>query len=458
MKSTFISWFFFPSTVLTSLARTQAGARTSWPEHQTDCFNMFNATPPNSSTIPANISTVTDIPKVFSTQIDILLKVLYIIVTLAGITGNCLIIFLVTTKRVNQSAFNILLTNLSFADLAANISLYPYVFIDIKGFDVSKSTGTVICNFTIGLQLFFTCASVSLLTLTIISLNRYISINYPLKFAWQHGKRGSKITIICSWIFALITICPNFVSFTYMKDWGICKREWPSGINGQLYSILTAFLGLVVPATVLIYTFCATVKNLRTKVEDLQFASAVRQKSRKRTMFLLGWLVIIFCVCWSPFFIYWILSRSANVFDKGNVGDYQRMRVIRWTILIASLNTVADPFLYGLFSEQFRRALKMLLRNSTITTASTSGSLTTSLSLFPKLIPRKISEPSCYSVQAIDKEVSESLTPKSIQTIARIRENQRIKNFQITTTAMPLHVMIPASMSSFDDDIRSVVV
>ncbi len=213
-----------------------------------------------------------------------------------------------------------------------------------------------------------------------------------------------------------------------MKEWGICKREWPSAINGTFYSAITAVLALIVPVFVLFYTFIATVKNLRNKVQDAQFAHEIHQRSRRRTIRLLGWLIIVFCVCWAPFWIYWILSRSANVFDMGNLGDYQRMRVIRVTILVAAMNATADPLLYGLLGEQFRGAIRSMLwpRRQRREGTGSSRVRSTSFSVLASNRANIASEPSCYSIKALDEEVAGKLTPKSSKVMAHIRQTNEV--------------------------------
>eukprot|EP00794_Sanderia_malayensis_P018288 gene18286-20111_t len=379
---------------------------------------MLNTSTVNNTAITTvlQVTTQANIPEIFPSFVEAILNFFYVVVSLIGIVGNSLIIYLIATKKVNRTAFNILLTNLSVADLIASISLYPYVFISLKGHDVSNVVGTIFCDFTVGLALFFICASVSLLSLTIISINRFICINYPLKFVWHQGVTSSKILVVASWFIAVCSILPVLASFKYNKDWGICEREWPEIIDGQLYSIITTILGFGVPVTVLFYTFIVTLKNMRIKVNDLQLSHQLNRRSRKKTIRLLGWLIIVFCACWAPFWIYWILSRSTRIFDEGNLGDYQRMRAIRFTVLIASINSSADPFLYGLFGEQFKGALRMLFRSTRIRQRYSSSRKTTmaTLPVVTEGTRHHIAkEPSSYSLKELDEEVTGSLTPRS---------------------------------------------
>lgn len=360
------------------------------------------------------------IPDVFPKHADGFIKGIYVIVTMLGIFGNCIVLILILTKRVEQTTFSILLANLSVADLIADISLYPYVFIDLRGFDVSEQQGRVLCNFTIGLTMFFTCTAVSLLTLTTISINRYICINHPLRFEWQQSKQCVLYFIPFTWVTSILVLTPNYISFVYKKKLGICRRQWPTEINGLLYTIFTSFFGLFVPIIVLLLTFIVTLKNLKTKVYHSSSQPTV-DNSRRKTIRLLGWLIVVFCSCWTPFFIYWCLSRAASIFDQGNNGDYQRMRVIRVTILIAAMNTAIDPLIYALLSGQYRAALRGLVRRAATVAPNNTTATVASFSKSKRDRYLASSEKSSFSTKAIDEEYRDRMKPKSSIVIESFR-------------------------------------
>ena len=376
-----------------------------------------------TTVIPKN--TTVAIPALFSNASEIAIRIIYLLMTFVGIGGNGLIIYLIVSRKVGRTSFNILLTNLSIADLLANIFLYPYIFIDIQGLNISESTGRILCNFTIGLTAFFICCVVSFLTLTIISVNRYICINHPLKFSWQQSKDGSKIFSVITWVVSILVMSPNFFSFVYLKQWGICRREWPAGMNGKLYTLFTALFGLLAPVLVLFYTYIATIKNLRTKVSDTVAVQSIPQNTRRKTVRLLGWLMVVFVLCWSPFFIYWVLSRYANVFSEGNMGDIQRMRAIRLTIIPATLNTIADPILYGLVSEQYRVAVKKFFNMHTPITRSASLTTPMSRSIAVRVRSNTYNEKSSFSIKAIDEEHRSKMTPDSAIVMSHIRSRTK---------------------------------
>ena len=300
--------------------------------------------------------------ELFPIAVDHLMKTLYVLVAVLGILGNGLILYLFASKRVILTPFNILLLNLSLSDMLADISILPYVFISLKSIrSFSQTTANALCTVVMGQMTYWIVTVAALFTLTVISVSRYIFIRYPLKSQSFHKKHASYVVILIIWPGAIAMCMPTFFSFHYNYEYAVCERVWPQGVNGQVYSSITSLLGYIIPILVLIFTFIGTRQYLwLTKTNELvRSSSSIRR--RKTASMLLGALVLAFFVCWSPFFVYWVLSRTATtIFPDGPEGDYSRMRVIVFVVFVSLLNTVADPIIYGLRSEDFRKSLRLM--------------------------------------------------------------------------------------------------
>ena len=388
----------------------------------------------NNSTASNGTGTASGSPQdIFSPSVAILIDSLYIIITLTGFFGNILICYIVLKRKVRRTAFNLLLMNLSFSDLMADIFCYPYIFIDLKKLDGSQRARNAACSLTIGLTPFFICTSVSLMTLAIISINRYIIINHPLKVTWQTSSDGAKFMITATWVLGIIILIPNFFSFEHIEYWGICRRHWPSTINGTVYSTATTVLGLVIPIIIFTFSFIATVKGFRNKIHDQLSAYSNRAKSRKRVILLLGALIAAFFICWGPFFVYWFVSRSTSLFPPGNDGEYERMKFVRITILIALCNTLADPILYAFLSDEYRKVLTQIFGKpgtfrlfSSVRYHGESYALTTLEAGTCTRGSRKHTAdsryPSSSCLKALDEEVKEKLPARSLEAMNIIRQ------------------------------------
>lgn len=303
--------------------------------------------------------------EILPTAVDHLVKFAFVVVAVLGLTGNGFIFYLFASKRVKLTAFNVLLLNLSISDAIADISIWPYVFVDLKSFrGLDQSTADQLCFVTMGQMTYWIATVASLFTLTVISLSRYAFIHRPMKARFFNKRHASLIVVLMIWPVSFSMCLPSLFSLRYNEIYAVCERDWPKGIHGQAYSAITAVLGYVFPAVVMTFTFITTRQQLWLNNNNNIIRSACSVRRRKKASMLLGALVIAFFVCWGPFFVYWILSRTAtSIFPQGPEGDYSRMRTILFVVLISLCNTVADPIIYGLRGEDFRKCL-LEMKNS----------------------------------------------------------------------------------------------
>ena len=326
----------------------------------------------NSSTVSPTTLKLPKNADSFPPAIEYLLITIYVIVVLVGIFGNGLVCYLFASKKVKRKPFNVLLLNLSIADLLADLFVIPYISVNLKLLrHLSSKYANLACAFTIGLTPFWVVTCSSLLSLCFISLTRYLQVKRPVAYTRVTSRRGIAIFIVMSYIIGLGSLAPNLFSFKYEPETGVCHRAWPKGFHGVAYSAATAAVAVVLPTVSMVFTFVSTTRTLwKLSVNEDNDDGSLRQpllastvESRKNAIKLLGGLIIVFIVCWCPFFIYWVLSRAVPpMFSKGVEGDYTRMKVIRLCILAAVCNTIADPLLYVLRIEEFRRGIKDTVR------------------------------------------------------------------------------------------------
>ena len=309
--------------------------------------------------------------------VNIILNVFYIAITLMGICGSSVVCHMFAARKIPHTAFNLLLLNLSIADLFAALFSYPYILVDLKMLrDLSPKNANVACAFTIGQTPFWIAAGVTLYTLAYISLQRYISIRYPLGGTWIKRKSSSARFIIFIWPLSVGILFPNFISFEYDRISAVCKRKWPAAFSGSVFSATTMVLGFIFPISVMLFTFFATMRRLWSKTAVATGRTSGGLQRKRKAAILLAMLILAFFICWGPFFVYWLLSRAfKTMFPVGAKGEYLRMKIIRVTILIALCNTVADPLIYGLRGEEFRKIFQNNLQHFSTLMRSISNSV-----------------------------------------------------------------------------------
>ncbi|XP_065065573.1 QRFP-like peptide receptor [Rhopilema esculentum] len=313
--------------------------------------------------------------EIFTSAEDIVLKTLYVLVSLIDIAGNSVVFYIIYKNKRIQNTVNLLLLNLSFSDIIAGIGVYPYLFINVSDSKDSKSAN-LLCGLKDGLPLFFAATLVNFLTLGILSYSRYILINHPTKHKWRINKHNIKWIAIGTWITGISVLIPNFFSYEYIQEVGICKGYWPKGVSKTAFFAVTVLIP-VVPLVSLMFTYVSTIYTLwfKASTRRLTRSNSVSgvQASRKKVTALLGVLILAFLICWVPFSGLWILSAATQYFPNTTEGDILKQKAVRYMILIAFVNTCLDPVIYAFGNRQIKEGARKTLKTRRTTNVEPSA-------------------------------------------------------------------------------------
>ena len=299
--------------------------------------------------------------QLFDSTLSRAIDTIYVTLSVTDVVCNSLVCLLFYKDKTLRKPFYILLLNLSLADMASALTIQPYIWIDFTAIGDNSAAG-FLCASSVGLLFFMSSGLTNILTLSAITVVRYLGIvrNYQGNVITSN----TIMTVYCvmTWTIGAGTNIPNGLSFQYDKTEAICYRQWPNGINGNLYSMLTTLIFMIIPIFTMIICYIALAVHIwkRSLTEPERNIAAVR--ARKSVAMLVGFLILAFILCWSPFFTIWILGRSLNYFPKGAEGEFERQRWLRVGMIFALFNSVLDPFIYIYSSPEFRKGVGQLVR------------------------------------------------------------------------------------------------
>lgn len=303
--------------------------------------------------------------QVFTTTEDVILKVLYVLISAIGIIGNAVVIFIIGKDKRIQNTVNLLILNLSLSDIVTGIAIYPYLFIKISADDYANDRADMLCALKSGLIPFFAATTVNFMTLGVLSLSRYMLINHPTKVKWRIRKSHVRRISIVTWVIGMAIVAPNTVAFRYVPSTGRCEGYWPAWFNKSVYFSMTVLV-FSVPIASLIFTFASTVYTLwfKASTRRLTRANSVSgvRSSRKKVTILLGALILAFLLSWLPFAVTWVLSAATSFFTASGEDAVKKLRLLHICTLIASSNTCMDPIIYALGNRQIKEGAKTTLR------------------------------------------------------------------------------------------------
>ena len=285
-----------------------------------------------------------------------LIRGLLVLVTLLGIPCNSFILYLFIARKVRLTSFHIQLLQMTIADLLANVSIYPFIAVGAELLPLRKMSqvnANIACSFIVGETPFWIATSVSILTLSFISLTRYLKIQRPTKYYWINSRRGIITILFLIWIPSMLPLM-NFFSFVYDPR-GFCNRVWPKGFDGMLYRRITAALTMVGPTSLMLFTFLSARRILLRRNKNISQSDRGSKKLRN-TVKLLGFLILVYFISWTPYFSYWLLAGILphRIMRKSYLEGY----LIATGWLAGLCNTVANPIIYTLKGEEFRRGIK----------------------------------------------------------------------------------------------------
>ena len=273
------------------------------------------------------------------------LTIVNLLVSPLTIFLNVLVILAVKTTPQLRNKYNALLACLAGTDIMTGALGQP-LFIAELIYRLTGNPASEFCAIPYAARCFTrTSLMSSLLHLTLISLERYISIKFPFKYHDIVTKRRLILSVIVAW--SLLAFPIILLSF-YTND-----------VLRSILLMLTTFPSIFI----LIFCRFATyheAQNQMRKIKTEQISSAAaatflkERKAFKTTTFVIG--VVLLCYLPNGLF------RVVFVPPISSPETFLAIEVFILTLMFC--NSVFNPVIYCARSREYRRAFKKLLRRA----------------------------------------------------------------------------------------------
>lgn len=300
-----------------------------------------------------NVSTDTAVP-VFSYSLPLIIYVsvaIQILLLSAIFIGNLWVIILIARFRRLRNSSNLFTASMAVADFLLSIALIPGVKVTFNPSFVNDINGCLMlwCS-----QVF--ASTMSVLSLLCLSLDRFVKIVKPLRYHALITERKALVVIAIIWLYGFSSVVlPPFVG---LRNDGVFCFDFARVFNIYHIHYMFVFNGLGPFLTLLViyfYMFKLVREKKRTSAE-YTIAPKVKQSIWRKELKTLSTLAVIvgFTGC------AWLPSITLVLLDL-HFPTIQASLTIR-TVLswFTYLNSVVNPILYALRSEQFREASKEL--------------------------------------------------------------------------------------------------
>uniref|UniRef100_A0A8C5RH65 5-hydroxytryptamine receptor 7 n=1 Tax=Laticauda laticaudata TaxID=8630 RepID=A0A8C5RH65_LATLA len=319
------------------------------------------------------------------------------VITLLTIAGNSLVVISVCTVKKLRQPSNYLVVSLAAADLSVALAVMPFVIItDLVG--GKWLFGEVFCNLFIAMDVM--CCTASIMTLCVISVDRYLGITRPLTYpVRQDGKLMAKMVFVVWLLSASITLPPLFGWAKNVTVDRVCLISQDVG-----YTIYSTGVAFYIPMTVMLVMyhriyqaakasarkhrfvdfprphhrdsiFCVdsgvrpsrSIKRSQAAKECATLSKFLQEDHKNISIFkreqkaarTLGIIVGAFTVCWLPFF----LMSTARPFLCGSQCSCIPLWLERTLLWLGYTNSLINPLIYAFFNRDLRTTFWNLLEH-----------------------------------------------------------------------------------------------
>lgn len=276
-----------------------------------------------------------------------------LVIMVACLTGNVVICYAVFRNRRMWTEMNMFLVNLAVGDITMTFltMLSPLETALMRKW--TFGTGPV-CQLNAFCNSVLICNTI--FTHTAISMDRFFAVVKPMEKIMT--KRKAFFSVIGVWMLSVT------ISIGPMVGWGRnvynasalqCGFKFPENKFERLYIICLAVIAFLLPLVVMSHAYIRIYIVVRNHTRRLSTSTIGNSQysliqNQERTVFTFFLALIVFIICWTPFFVYIAVAVSVSSREKLPRG----LGIAAYWC--GFMNSAINPYLIGLRSERFRDA------------------------------------------------------------------------------------------------------
>ncbi|XP_045910183.1 trace amine-associated receptor 13c-like [Micropterus dolomieu] len=276
-------------------------------------------------------------------------------ISMLTVALNLLVIISVSHFRQLHTPTNILLFSLAVSDFLVGLLLMPgEILRNIHCWFL----GDLMCSLYIYVGYIIPAASIG--DMVLISVDRYVAICHPLHYTTRITVRRVKLCVCLCW-FCSVFYCSLFVKddLTQPGRYNSCYGECLLIVNHITEAVHLA-LTFIVPVSLIIILYMrvfvvavSQARAMRSHITAVTFQRSVTltaNKSELKAARTLGVLVVVFLLCFCP---YYCVSLTDNSLLSSSSGTF--------VIYLFCLNSCLNPVIYAMFYPWFRKSIKLIV-------------------------------------------------------------------------------------------------
>ena len=302
-----------------------------------------------------------------------------ILILIAAFLGNCLVVCAVWSCRKLRKSTNYFIVSLAVSDILIAVTIIPFrVHHNLN--QMVWNLGPTVCQLWLFMDLL--CSSASTTNVALVSVDRFLALSYPFKYAQIVTRRRCIIAIGMVWCYAV------FLSSLSFKNWSkdaILIHAPACAKRDKIYYLFSTILGILLPLVVLVVSYSLVFRLAFRQALMIKVHSAVphhldtqdnngseqskSERSIKNRLLLrelkatktLMIVVGTFLLCWFPLFVIILVQQHCpECISDGLSFTLQQIIGITFVYTLPMLNSAMNPVIYSIFNREFRSVLCLL--------------------------------------------------------------------------------------------------
>ncbi|XP_053931666.1 probable G-protein coupled receptor 34 [Cuculus canorus] len=280
--------------------------------------------------------------------LSVTLPVMYSLIFIIGLLSNTLALWVFSGSVQRRTSITVYMRNLALSDLLLSLCLPFRITFQ------SKSEPLIFCNI-IG-SFFYLNMYVSISFLSLISLDRYLKIIWPLQKFRIHTVSCSTMASAVVWLVHIAFMLPFFFETRGKEP---CDHKC---FHFRSKSTTAAAFNMVAVVTffILLLLFLYFYSKIFARLQRVSSVKAqhLNKRTSMRTIAKTFIVLIIFIVCFTPYHVVRIPYILAQVEVISSLPWKQGLHLANELVLcISALNSCLDPVIFFFLSSSFRRAV-----------------------------------------------------------------------------------------------------
>lgn len=278
------------------------------------------------------------------------------------VLGNSIVCFAIYNHPALRHVTYMSIFSLAIADsLAGLVAMPSYIF---KKFTWKEPVQTIVCD--IFRSSYFLTGYASILSLSVISVERLIAIRNPLNHVTIVTGRRVALALLFAWMDALIVSSLPFVPWESNQPYKECNyspTHWWS-IMVIISNVIVPFLVIVICYTYMYITAQSHIKKISSNKKNISYNSEHSRKDCKERRANITIMIVIgvFVACWFPSCFYYFLQKTCPECFAESFRSKQSL-VNALVKILTFTSSFVNPLIYCWRSREFRSVfLKICIR------------------------------------------------------------------------------------------------